>query len=151
IGSLLTQLAFGSGRIAQLVEQLTLNQRVPGSSPGAPTTLPGSEFHSCTFLYASCGSAGCAHRSGSPTQPDRTGDEHHGKACTSTRARSSRASAVAAPARAGNSSLRHRPAISRWHFIRRSSLFLPEAEPDPLRQPDSLCAIQKASLAHARG
>jgi hypothetical protein len=28
-----------SGRIAQLVEQLTLNQRVPGSSPGAPTTL----------------------------------------------------------------------------------------------------------------
>src|SRR5579863_8928117 len=27
-----------SGRIAQLVEQLTLNQRVPGSSPGAPTT-----------------------------------------------------------------------------------------------------------------
>src|SRR4051794_39237468 len=28
------------GRIAQLVEQLTLNQRVPGSSPGAPTTIP---------------------------------------------------------------------------------------------------------------
>jgi hypothetical protein len=28
-----------SGRIAQLVEQLTLNQRVPGSSPGAPTTI----------------------------------------------------------------------------------------------------------------
>jgi hypothetical protein len=28
-----------SGRIAQLVEQLTLNQRVPGSSPGAPTKL----------------------------------------------------------------------------------------------------------------
>src|SRR5262245_42914835 len=27
----------GQGRIAQLVEQLTLNQRVPGSSPGAPT------------------------------------------------------------------------------------------------------------------
>ena len=27
------------GRIAQLVEQLTLNQRVPGSSPGAPTKL----------------------------------------------------------------------------------------------------------------
>jgi hypothetical protein len=27
----------GVGRIAQLVEQLTLNQRVPGSSPGAPT------------------------------------------------------------------------------------------------------------------
>jgi hypothetical protein len=26
------------GRIAQLVEQLTLNQRVPGSSPGAPTS-----------------------------------------------------------------------------------------------------------------
>ncbi len=25
------------GRIAQSVEQLTLNQRVPGSSPGAPT------------------------------------------------------------------------------------------------------------------
>ena len=31
--------AKGSGRIAQLVEQLTLNQRVPGSSPGAPTKL----------------------------------------------------------------------------------------------------------------
>src|SRR4029453_676048 len=29
-----------SGRIAQLVEQLTLNQRVPGSSPGAPTNQP---------------------------------------------------------------------------------------------------------------
>src|SRR4030088_1370124 len=28
----------GSGRIAQLVEQMTLNHRVPGSSPGAPTT-----------------------------------------------------------------------------------------------------------------
>jgi hypothetical protein len=28
---------FATGRIAQLVEQLTLNQRVPGSSPGAPT------------------------------------------------------------------------------------------------------------------
>jgi hypothetical protein len=27
------------GRIAQLVEQLTLNQRVPGSSPGAPTNI----------------------------------------------------------------------------------------------------------------
>src|SRR2546429_152974 len=27
------------GRIAQLVEQLTLNQRVPGSSPGAPTKI----------------------------------------------------------------------------------------------------------------
>src|SRR5262249_24112960 len=26
------------GRIAQLAEQLTLNQRVPGSSPGAPTS-----------------------------------------------------------------------------------------------------------------
>src|SRR5713226_4793716 len=29
----------GSGRIAQLVEQMTLNHRVPGSSPGAPTKL----------------------------------------------------------------------------------------------------------------
>ena len=28
------------GRIAQLVEQLTLNQRVQGSSPCAPTSLP---------------------------------------------------------------------------------------------------------------
>ena len=27
------------GRIAQLVEQLTLNQRVAGSSPAAPTNL----------------------------------------------------------------------------------------------------------------
>ena len=30
-----------SGRIAQLVEQLTLNQRVPGSSPGAPNIAKG--------------------------------------------------------------------------------------------------------------
>jgi hypothetical protein len=30
----------GSGRIAQLVEQMTLNHRVPGSSPGAPTKNP---------------------------------------------------------------------------------------------------------------
>ena len=29
----------GSGRIAQLVEQLTLNQRVLGSSPSASTTF----------------------------------------------------------------------------------------------------------------
>src|SRR3974390_3913619 len=29
----------GSGRIAQLVEQLTLNQRVQGSSPCAPTNI----------------------------------------------------------------------------------------------------------------
>jgi hypothetical protein len=28
----------GRGWMAQSVEQLTLNQRVPGSSPGAPTT-----------------------------------------------------------------------------------------------------------------
>jgi hypothetical protein len=34
---------FATGRIAQLVEQLTLNQRVPGSSPGAPTIS--SEFY----------------------------------------------------------------------------------------------------------
>src|ERR1700744_4635214 len=33
----LRALIFSDGRIAQLVEQLTLNQRVPGSSPGAPT------------------------------------------------------------------------------------------------------------------
>jgi hypothetical protein len=32
------------GRIAQLVEQLTLNQRVPGSSPGAPTIDPAMLF-----------------------------------------------------------------------------------------------------------
>ena len=30
-------LIFSDGRIAQLVEQLTLNQRVLGSSPSAPT------------------------------------------------------------------------------------------------------------------
>ena len=32
-------LASASGRIAQSVEQLTLNQRVPGSNPGASTKL----------------------------------------------------------------------------------------------------------------
>jgi hypothetical protein len=31
------QFAFAGGRIAQVVEQLTLNQRVVGSSPTAPT------------------------------------------------------------------------------------------------------------------
>ena len=34
------------GRIAQLVEQLTLNQRVPGSSPGAPTIVSARLFPS---------------------------------------------------------------------------------------------------------
>jgi hypothetical protein len=33
------RVAFRHGRIAQLVEQLTLNQRVLGSSPSASTTL----------------------------------------------------------------------------------------------------------------
>ncbi|MDB5719815.1 MAG: hypothetical protein JWP15_433 [Alphaproteobacteria bacterium] len=33
----MARLPDGNGRIAQLVEQLTLNQRVPGSSPGAST------------------------------------------------------------------------------------------------------------------
>ena len=40
------------GRIAQLVEQLTLNQRVHGSSPCAPTKfreINGLEVHSCMF------------------------------------------------------------------------------------------------------
>ena len=32
------QISPACGRIAQLVEQLTLNQRVLGSSPSAPTT-----------------------------------------------------------------------------------------------------------------
>ncbi len=32
-------LILNSGRLAQLVEQLTLNQRVIGSNPMAPTTL----------------------------------------------------------------------------------------------------------------
>src|SRR5262249_54978061 len=45
------------GRIAQLVEQLTLNQRVPGSSPGAPTNkinhLAGWQF----FCATNCSSA----------------------------------------------------------------------------------------------
>src|SRR5215470_11315491 len=36
-----------SGRIAQLVEQLTLNQRVLGSSPSAPTIGPATLYHSC--------------------------------------------------------------------------------------------------------
>jgi hypothetical protein len=37
IGTVLSQTRGRSGRIAQLVEQLTLNQRVQGSSPCAPT------------------------------------------------------------------------------------------------------------------
>src|SRR5262249_39199898 len=45
------------GRIAQLVEQPTLNQRVPGSSPGAPTSkikdlekIPGAQ-RSCEIAF----------------------------------------------------------------------------------------------------
>jgi hypothetical protein len=34
-----TRVSFSWGRLAQLVEQLTLNQRVTGSSPVAPTTF----------------------------------------------------------------------------------------------------------------
>src|SRR5262249_31269564 len=41
-----------SGRIAQSVEQLTLNQRVPGSSPGAPT----NEQAAISIAYFSRGS-----------------------------------------------------------------------------------------------
>ena len=40
------------GRIAQLVEQLTLNQRVPGSSPGAPT-IAGDEEAPQAGLFSS--------------------------------------------------------------------------------------------------
>ena len=39
-----------SGRIAQLVEQLTLNQRVVGSSPTAPTKFSQSNQTLCKFL-----------------------------------------------------------------------------------------------------
>jgi hypothetical protein len=42
------------GRIAQLVEQLTLNQRVPGSSPGAPTNrINAAPSASCLTLAGS--------------------------------------------------------------------------------------------------
>ena len=41
---------FGNGRIAQLVEQLTLNQRVLGSSPSASTkTLFESQQQICAI------------------------------------------------------------------------------------------------------
>ena len=41
------------GRIAQLAEQLTLNQRVVGSSPTAPTNIPKYKqlFSSDVFVY----------------------------------------------------------------------------------------------------
>ncbi|SOR26940.1 protein of unknown function [Methylorubrum extorquens] len=39
----------GLGRIAQLVEQLTLNQRVLGSNPSAPTKLPQTLNQSNTY------------------------------------------------------------------------------------------------------
>ena len=47
------------GRIAQLVEQLTLNQRVPGSSPGAPTKIPSQIrwFDECAGRRKRCASA----------------------------------------------------------------------------------------------
>jgi hypothetical protein len=43
----------GSGRIAQLVEQMTLNHRVPGSSPGAPTTPAffANDFNWCDTIF----------------------------------------------------------------------------------------------------
>src|SRR3954462_9628743 len=42
---------YGNGRIAQLVEQLTLNQRVLGSSPSA-STIPLN--HILRFLKSAC-------------------------------------------------------------------------------------------------
>ena len=45
------------GRIAQLVEQLTLNQRVPGSSPGAPT-IPGKHLANQYWLSGRASSSG---------------------------------------------------------------------------------------------
>jgi hypothetical protein len=41
--------------MAQLVEQLTLNQRVPGSSPGAPTITADISMASCTERSARAG------------------------------------------------------------------------------------------------
>src|SRR3954452_5524099 len=46
------------GRIAQLVEQLTLNQRVPGSSPGASTIFSHNFNSSCRRLRMCCATAG---------------------------------------------------------------------------------------------
>jgi hypothetical protein len=39
----------GSGRIAQLVEQLTLNQRVLGSSPSASTIPSHKRLRACLY------------------------------------------------------------------------------------------------------
>ena len=38
-----------TGLLAQLVEQVTLNHRVGGSSPSQPTDLGESEFHTQTL------------------------------------------------------------------------------------------------------
>ena len=47
------------GRIAQLVEQLTLNQRVPGSSPGAPTKFKPPVLFWRRGFSLGCKLAGC--------------------------------------------------------------------------------------------
>ena len=44
------------GRLAQLVEQLTLNQRVDGSSPSSPTNLFSTLLFSGKREWCACGS-----------------------------------------------------------------------------------------------
>ena len=48
---------FQGGRIAQVVEQLTLNQRVVGSSPTAPTSLRSSSYGSAGRPARTAGSS----------------------------------------------------------------------------------------------
>src|SRR5277367_5707475 len=65
----------GSGRIAQLVEQMTLNHRVPGSSPGAPTKLfknlaktePELVAAVYSFVLASSFGTACVYRKPHPS------------------------------------------------------------------------------------
>ena len=47
------------GRIAQLVEQLTLNQRVAGSSPAAPTRLRSRSEQGCRAEARRAKAGGC--------------------------------------------------------------------------------------------
>jgi hypothetical protein len=95
IGTVLSQTRGRSGRIAQLVEQLTLNQRVQGSSPCAPTTQSHVNPVSCILWKSRRFSATFAQAGAAFPVAAGGGSRSRGKNAV----RSPAASAVAAPLR----------------------------------------------------
>ena len=74
--------ASSSGRIAQLVEQLTLNQRVQGSNPCAPTNLPKFLGQIARPLEAVVYATVCSFGSVSICHRDLRGSRQHQRTCT---------------------------------------------------------------------